>query len=122
MIASAKPRTSITSPTTMYMMPMRLWSVDVIYSFHRYGHQPFTVIHAAIAPTAISTTSEVISGIGSLNGIASQVSLPNILSPPAALRKPAPTAERLADDEAAAGDLSRRHRTGLAPRHRRSSA
>src|SRR5436305_2112661 len=78
MIASEKPRTSITSARTMYMTPMRLWSVDVIYSFHRYGHQRLRQTHIASAAITSRITSEVISGIGWLNGIASQVSLPNI--------------------------------------------
>ena len=32
MIASAKPRSSITRASTMYIMPMRLWSTLVIHS------------------------------------------------------------------------------------------
>ena len=35
MIASAKPRSSMTSASTQYMTPMRLWSTDVIHSRHR---------------------------------------------------------------------------------------
>ncbi len=35
MIASMKPRSSIKSPSSQYMTPMRLWSTLVIYSRHR---------------------------------------------------------------------------------------
>src|SRR3954453_14029069 len=68
----------MTSARTMYMTPMRLWSVDVMYSFHRYGHQPLRQTHMASAAITSRITSEVISGIGWLKGIASHVSLPNI--------------------------------------------
>ena len=35
MIASMKPRSSITSAEQQYMTPMRLWSTLVIHSRHR---------------------------------------------------------------------------------------
>ena len=35
MIASAKPRSSITMASSVYMMPMRLWSTLVIHSRQR---------------------------------------------------------------------------------------
>jgi hypothetical protein len=35
MIASMKPRSSITSASSMYMTPIRLWSTLVIHSRHR---------------------------------------------------------------------------------------
>jgi hypothetical protein len=35
MAASAKPRNSMISASTIYMTPMRLWSTDVIHSRHR---------------------------------------------------------------------------------------
>ena len=35
MIASVKPRSSMSSASTIYMTPMRLWSTDVIHSRHR---------------------------------------------------------------------------------------
>ena len=35
MIASVKPRSSITSASTMYITPMRLWSTLVIHSRQR---------------------------------------------------------------------------------------
>src|SRR6185437_7873051 len=69
---------SMTSASTMYMTPIRLWSVDVIHSLHRYGHHPFRQTQMTMAAMIRMTTTEVISGIGWLNGIASQVSLPNI--------------------------------------------
>jgi len=59
------------------MTPIRLWSVDVIHSLHRYGHQPLKVINATTAPTTSRTTMDVINGIGWFNGTASQVSFPN---------------------------------------------
>ena len=34
MIASTKPRISMTSASRMYMMPMRLWSTLVTHSVH----------------------------------------------------------------------------------------
>ena len=36
MMASTKPRSSMISASTMYMMPMRLWSTLVSHSVHRY--------------------------------------------------------------------------------------
>jgi hypothetical protein len=38
MIASEKPRSSITSPRIMYMMPIFLWSMLVIQSRHSGPH------------------------------------------------------------------------------------
>ena len=38
MMASAKPRSSMTMDTTMYMMPSFLWSTEVSHSVHRYFH------------------------------------------------------------------------------------
>src|SRR5690348_9354873 len=119
MMASAKPRTSISSASTMYITPMRLWSVDWTYSFQRYGHQPLRQTQTAMAATATNTTSEVISGIGWLKGIASHVSLPNIvrLLP-----------EVLVDCEAAAAldwaepDQRRSRRKGAEQRRRRQTA
>jgi len=79
MMASAKPRSSITMPSTMYITPMRLWSVLLIHSFHRYGHQPLNVISDRIDTIPRITTMDVTSGMGSLKGTAAQVSLPSIL-------------------------------------------
>src|SRR5215471_13592141 len=78
MIASEKPRSSMTRPSATYMTPMRLWSTLVSHSRHRYGHQPFTVTVTRIARMARPTTAPLSSGSGSLNGIASQVSLPSM--------------------------------------------
>src|SRR5438270_12009682 len=109
MIASAKPLTSITRPSTMYMTPRRLWSADVRYSCHKYGHALILVIHRATAASATITTIEVISGIGSWNGIADQVSLPKIRLM-RRLRVRGGCAEAVA---AAARGRSQSHRTGL---------
>src|SRR5438046_360797 len=49
-----------------------------MYSFHRNGHALILVIQMPIAASATMTTIEVISGIGSWNGIACHVSLPKI--------------------------------------------
>src|SRR5262245_57949089 len=78
MIASEKPRSSMTRPSATYMTPMRLWSTLVSHSRHRYGHQPFTVTVTRIARMTRPTTAPLSSGSGSLNGIASQVSLPSM--------------------------------------------
>ncbi len=37
MIASVKPRSSITNASSVYITPTRLWSTLVIHSFQRYG-------------------------------------------------------------------------------------
>src|SRR6185312_10540099 len=78
MIASEKPRSSITRPRTTYMTPMRLWSTLVSHSPHRYGHQPFTVTVTRMARMTMPTTTPLSSGSGSLNGIAAQLSFPNM--------------------------------------------
>ena len=52
-----------------------------MYSFHRYRHALILVIQIATPASTTITTSEVISGIGSWKGIASQLSLPNKLMP-----------------------------------------
>src|ERR1700756_1318034 len=78
MIASEKPRSSMTRPRATYMTPMRLWSTLVSHSRHRYGHQPFTVTVTRIARMTMPTTAPLSSGSGSLNGIAAQVSLPRM--------------------------------------------
>src|SRR4029077_4422717 len=61
-----------------YITPMRLWSTLVSHSRHRYGHQPFTVTSASTARITIRTTAMLMRGSGSLNGIASQLSLPSM--------------------------------------------
>jgi len=40
MMASAKPRSSITSAMMMYITPIFLWSTEVNHSVHRYFHLP----------------------------------------------------------------------------------
>ncbi len=93
MIASAKPRISMTTPSRKYMMPIFLWSTLVIHSRHRYGHQPFAVtVISTPAMTAI-TANEVISGMGCPKGMADQESLPNMarvqVLPPVTTSRPA---------------------------------
>src|SRR5580698_6420908 len=55
MIASMKPRSSITAASVTYMMPMCLWSTLVIHSLHRYGIQPLMVMNAS-TPMTITIT------------------------------------------------------------------
>src|SRR5262245_10460031 len=68
----------MTRPSTRYMTPMRLWSTLVSHSRQRYGHQPLMVMSARMARMTRPTTAPLSSGSGSLNGIASQVSLPSM--------------------------------------------
>src|SRR5271168_5172759 len=79
MIASEKPRSNITSARITYMMPIRLWSVVVIHSRHRYGHQPLSVTRIKRPRIPESRTHTVISGIGWAKGTADHVNFPNIL-------------------------------------------
>ena len=79
MIASAKPRSSITIASSVYMMPIRLWSTLVIHSRQRYGSQPFSVTQARTPMITTPTKAAAISGIGWSNGMAAQLSLPNML-------------------------------------------
>src|SRR5262249_28794807 len=96
MIASEKPRSSMTRPRVTYMTPMRLWSTLVSHSRHRYGHQPFTVTVTRMARMTMPTTAPLSSGSGSLNGIASQLSLPSISTSRLAQRRtPGPSDARL---------------------------
>ena len=48
------------------MTPIRLWSVLVIHSRQRYGHQPFQVTIVKIPAIPTMRTQTVASGIGSL--------------------------------------------------------
>ena len=52
MIASVKPRMSIRNASTQYITPIRLWSTEVIHSFHRYGQWPLSVTQARMARIA----------------------------------------------------------------------
>src|SRR5271169_866385 len=79
MIASIKPRSNITMASRMYMIPIRLWSTLVIHSCQRYGSQPFSVIQARTPMITTPTKAAATSGIGWSNGMAAQLSLPNIL-------------------------------------------
>ena len=81
MIASMKPRSSITAASVTYMMPIRLWSTLVIHSRHRYGIQPLIVIKASTPITTTMTKAPANRGIGWSKGMAPQVSLPNIYFP-----------------------------------------
>ena len=78
MIASLKPRSNMTKPRVTYMTPMRLWSTLVSHSRHRYGHQPLRVTVARVARMTMPTTAPLSIGSGSLNGIAAQLSFPNM--------------------------------------------
>src|SRR5262245_12464520 len=96
MIASLKPRSSITRPSTTYMTPMRLWSTLVSHSRHRYGHQPLMLTTTRMARMTMPTTAPLSSGSGSFHGIASQLSLPSMsTSCPVLRRRRSPTAARL---------------------------
>src|SRR5262245_42254426 len=68
----------MTSPSTRYMTPMRLWSTLVSHSRQRYGHQPLMVMTTRMARMTMPTSAPLSSGSGSLKGIASQVSLPSM--------------------------------------------
>jgi hypothetical protein len=81
MMASAKPRSSITMASSVYITPMRLWSTLVIHSRHRYGRCPLITTQARMARMASATTPEAIIGIGWSKGMASQESLPSIGDP-----------------------------------------
>ena len=81
MIASMKPRSSITAASVTYMMPIRLWSTLVIHSLHRYGIQPFDGDEGEHADITTITKAPANRGIGWSKGMAPQVSLPNILVP-----------------------------------------
>src|SRR5262252_2631654 len=85
---------------------MRLWSTLVSQSRHRYGHQPFTVMSASTARMTMRTTAMLMRGSGSLNGIASQLSLPSMSTssltqwwtPGPAARRASGTRRRLVQD------------------------
>src|SRR5258708_21613090 len=81
MIASMKPRSSITAASVTYIMPMRLWSTLVIHSLHRYGTHPLIVMKATTPSITTTTKPPANKGIGWSKGIAPQLSLPNILVP-----------------------------------------
>src|SRR6516225_441194 len=57
---------------------MRLWSTLVSHSRHRYGHQPLTATSKSTARMTMRTTAMLMRGSGALNGIASQLSFPNM--------------------------------------------
>ncbi len=75
--ASAKPRSSMTSPKIMYMIPIFLWSMLQIQSRHS-GPQRRNLVMAAITPSPPSMTAmKVHSTMGSCAiGTASQLSRP----------------------------------------------
>src|SRR3979409_2561623 len=78
MMASEKPRSSITIASRMYITPMRLWSTLVIHSRHKYGRCPLMTTQPRMPRMPSATTPEAIIGIGCSRGIASQLSLPSI--------------------------------------------
>ncbi|CAB3774401.1 hypothetical protein LMG30113_07577 [Burkholderia paludis] len=51
MIASVKPRSSMTNATMMYITPSRLWSTVVSHSVHSHFHRPVIVSAASTAST-----------------------------------------------------------------------
>ena len=64
MIASEKPRSSITSPRKTYITPIRLWSTLVIHSLQRVGSQPFATMIARTATMTTMTDPAAAKGIG----------------------------------------------------------
>src|SRR5215472_9897326 len=78
MIASEKPRNSMTRPSSTYIAPRRLWSTLVTHSRHRYGNHPLTATITSTARITAITTAMLISGSGSSNGIAAQLSRPSM--------------------------------------------
>ncbi len=54
--ASAKPRRNMTRPSTMYMMPILLWSIEQIQSFHS-GPQRRNLARAATTARPPSTVA-----------------------------------------------------------------
>src|SRR5690242_20926132 len=83
MIASMKPRSSITSASRTYITPIRLWSTLVIHSRQRYGTQPLIATQASTPSSTRTTTEAAASGIGWSHGIAFQLSLPSMSAPSA---------------------------------------
>src|SRR3981189_3240542 len=78
MMASEKPRSSITMASSVYITPIRLWSTLVIHSRHKYGRCPLTTTQPRMARMPRATTPDAIIGIGCSSGMAAQVSLPSI--------------------------------------------
>src|SRR5262249_20109440 len=78
MIASMKPRRSITRASSVYITPIRLWSTLVIHSRHRYGRWPLSTTQTTTAIANEKHTQPATTGIGGSHGTAFQVGLPNI--------------------------------------------
>src|SRR5829696_2828767 len=78
MIASVKPRSSMTSASSVYMTPMRLWSTLVIHSRQRYGRWPARTTQEITPSRASPTRPDAAIGIGWSSGTASQLSLPSM--------------------------------------------
>src|ERR1700712_5486014 len=72
----------MTKATTMYMQPIRLWSTVVNHSRHIYPHWRFQVIEPTSATPMSPTIAKVYITMGSLVGIASHESFPNIINAP----------------------------------------
>ena len=64
MIASVKPRSSITNPRMKYITPIRLWSTLVIHSLQRVGSQPFATMIATTTTMVTMTEAAAAKGIG----------------------------------------------------------
>ena len=76
--ASAKPRSSMTMARIMYMIPIFLWSMLQIQSFHSGPHSLNLVMPASTARPPSTTAIKVTSTMGSCAiGMESQVMRPN---------------------------------------------
>ena len=71
--ASISARLSITKASTMYMMPMRLWSRLVSQSDHKGRHQRFQVRRATTASAPSTTIAAAPAPISSFNDGSRQV-------------------------------------------------
>ncbi len=78
-IASVKPRMSITSASPQYITPTRLWSTDVIHSSQRYRQWRLKVIHTRVARIATPTSNDAAMGIGWSKGMADHRSFPSMM-------------------------------------------
>ena len=76
--ASAKPRRNMTRPRIMYMMPIFLWSMEVIQSFHSGAQRRNLVMPPTTTRPPSTTAIKVMSTMGScVMGIWSHVIRPN---------------------------------------------
>jgi hypothetical protein len=80
MMASLNPRRSITSASSVYMMPTLLWSTVVSHSCQSHFHRPMQVMSPSTQAIPTRITEHVTMMIGWSNGIAASVSFPNIFN------------------------------------------